>query len=410
MDNLFAIGFGLGLRFVIDNVTHHDFKLTSILVGLWEGVVTLHFLRKMPRSLDPYIAYATRLLVDFLVTENLSRLILVVVWTGLGMILADITPAIWHDVGGRRKWRRVRRDLYYMTRSIPTLPPIFPRARVVRFSPVTRPTEISESVSTPTVASQASKPGAVASALPPRVLKRPIPGALVSSVISETDSEATSAIGIRPGVSSVAGTSHAQFTIRKPVAPSAPSVNSGSPTASSIDDSNLSSESSTTSTPTVSQGVDLDYQEENEFQARRLDKGKGREMDEDSSGTPTRFPIQLPPTPSDSYRPHPNRSSFVPTITGMPSIPDFFESGLGSDWENIRREDAETEQPSPPSEREAIPPPVQYEPTYTPSVYEPTPRPETFDRDLWDDVSNAAPPTPYTVRNFFLVLYILLIH
>jgi hypothetical protein len=87
----------------------------------------------------------------------------------------------------------------------------------------------------------------------------------------------------------------------------------------------------------------------------------------------------------------------------MPSIPDFFESGLGSDWENIRREEAEIEQPSSPLEREVISPPVQYEPTYAPSVYEPTPRPETFDRDLWDDVSNAAPPTPATVYTDFLI-------
>ncbi|KAF7783010.1 hypothetical protein Agabi119p4_2386 [Agaricus bisporus var. burnettii] len=399
MDNLFAIGFGLGLRYVIDNFANHDIRVTSSLVGLWEGVVTFHFLKKLPRSLDPYIAYATRLFVDFMVTENVTRLILVVVWTGLGMILADIAPAIWYDVGGRRKWRRVRRDLYYMTRSVPRLPPLFPRARVVRFSPPVRPTEISESVSAPSVASPVPKTDIVPPTpvvTHPRVPKRPIPGGLPSSIISETDSEATSALGLRPSTSA-AGTSHAQFTIRQRAAPSE-DIGSHTP-STSVDGSNVSSEPSSTSTETVSLAVDVDYQEENEIQALRLDKGKGREVEDDSAGTPIRSQIQLPPTPSDSYRPHPHRTSFVPTITGMPSIPDFFESGLGSDWENIRREEAETEQqpqPLPPVEKEVVSPPVQYEPYYPPpSVYEPTPRPETFDRDLWDDVSNAAPPTPF---------------
>src|SRR6188768_2577884 len=112
MDSIFAIAAGLGLRFVVDTVSHHDFKLTGTLVGLWEGVILLHFLKKMPKSSDPYIAYVVRLFVDFMVTESVTRLVLVLIWTGLGMILADITPAIWDDVGLKRVWRRFRRDLY----------------------------------------------------------------------------------------------------------------------------------------------------------------------------------------------------------------------------------------------------------------------------------------------------------
>ncbi|KAF8198086.1 hypothetical protein BJ912DRAFT_57058 [Pholiota molesta] len=48
MDSIFAIGFGLGLRFVVDAVSQHDFKLTGTLVGLWEGIILLHFLRRCP--------------------------------------------------------------------------------------------------------------------------------------------------------------------------------------------------------------------------------------------------------------------------------------------------------------------------------------------------------------------------
>ncbi|KAF8893526.1 hypothetical protein BD779DRAFT_1407186, partial [Infundibulicybe gibba] len=84
MDSIFAIAFGLGVRFAVDLASHHSFKITGTLVGLWEGVVLLHFSKKMPKSYDPYIGYAVRLFVDFLATESIPRLVLVLVWTGLG--------------------------------------------------------------------------------------------------------------------------------------------------------------------------------------------------------------------------------------------------------------------------------------------------------------------------------------
>ncbi|KAF5351678.1 hypothetical protein D9756_007690 [Leucocoprinus leucothites] len=408
MDNLFAIAFGLGLRFVVDNVSNHDFKLTGTLVGLWEGVVTLHFLKKMPNSLDPYIAYAVRLFVDFLVTESIIRLVLVIVWTGLGMVLADIAPAIWHDVGAHRVWRRFRRDMYYMSRSVPTvnIPELFPRARVVRFSPVIQPTEISETLSTlsptpatPTVTSPPPTTRVVAPTPPTGPLRtRRVPGGDVS-VFSETNSDRGSVLGSQPPP--IVGTSHVRYTVR-PRRDSFDESASQAP-SNSVDDSNISSNASSVSTETPAQPLRVDFVEEEEIEipVRRRDKGKGRAIDNDEPGTPTQPPFALPPTPSDSNRPHfeVSRNSIVPTITGMPSIPDFYESGLGSDWENIRREEAVIP-PTPPEKdfdsQNYDSPPIHYIPPPASSVYEPTPRPSTFDQDLWDDVSNAAPPTPYT--------------
>ncbi|KAF9449193.1 hypothetical protein P691DRAFT_812887 [Macrolepiota fuliginosa MF-IS2] len=438
MDNVFAIAFGLGVRFVVDTVSHRSLRLAGTLVGLWEGVVTLHFLKKMPKSFDPYIAYLVRLFVDFLVTESLLRLVLVVVWTGLGMVLADIAPAIWHDVGAHRIWRRFRRDMYYVSRSLPRIPPIVPRARVVRFSPVIEPTDISETMSTlsptaatPTITSQAPTHIVPPTPAVPRE-KRPIPGRFTASEISETDTERGSALGLRPGASSSAvGTSRVRYTMR----PRRPSIDIGSPApAPSIDDSNISSDASSVSTDTASQPIEIEEEIEVPVRSRDKNKGKERAIEEGDSDTPTRRPIELPPTPSDSAPRYPNRASVVPTITGMPSIPDFFESGLGSDWENIRKEEAEHERPpsppekdfdSPPPQEFGLPPaqdlgsppaqdfrsppardsrsppvqdfrspPVHYVPP--PSAYAPTPRPSHFDQDLWDDVSNIAPPTPYT--------------
>jgi len=408
MDNILAIASGVALRIVLDNITSHDFRLTGTLVGLWEGAVTLHLLNKMPSSVDPYIAYLVRLLIDFLVTENILRLILVVVWTGLGMVLADISPAIWHDVGGHRVWRRFRRDMHHMSRSVPTvsIPPLFPRARVVRFSPVIQPTEMSETLSTlsptpatPTVASQ--PPGVLPTGSPVR--SRRVPGGDVS-VFSETNSDVGSVVATRPPISGrSAGTSHAQYTVRlrsSSVGESASQVH-----ANSIDDSNFSSDASSASAESPNQYIHLNIPHEEQdigVPVRSLDKGKQKVVDTDILGPS----LALPLTPSDSNRPHHevSRTSIVPTITGMPSIPDFYESALGSDWENIKMEEAEeTITPPTPPEKDFDSkiydsPPARIIPPPASSAYEPTPRPSIFDKDLWDDVSNVAPSTPYPVR------------
>ncbi|KAF6763255.1 hypothetical protein DFP72DRAFT_875180 [Ephemerocybe angulata] len=133
MDSIYSIVAGLGLRLVVGYASHHEFKIVGPLIGLWEGVVTLHFMKKAPSSFDPFVAYGVRMFIDYLVTENVSRMVLVVIWTVLGMALADVAPSIWFDVGLHRPWRRVRRDLYTLYSMTPKVPS-FPKARAVRFS------------------------------------------------------------------------------------------------------------------------------------------------------------------------------------------------------------------------------------------------------------------------------------
>ena len=149
MDSLTALASGLLLRFCIDTVGRYDFKLTGTLVGLWEGVVLLHFLKKAPRSSDPYIGFGLRLFVDFMFTESIARLVLVCIWTALGMVLADIVPAVWDESGLRRVWRGVRRDLYRLGEMVPTVA-FFPPARTVRFSPSRVPSSVITEEEAPT--------------------------------------------------------------------------------------------------------------------------------------------------------------------------------------------------------------------------------------------------------------------
>ncbi|KIY53459.1 hypothetical protein FISHEDRAFT_30581, partial [Fistulina hepatica ATCC 64428] len=84
MDSIFAIAYGSGLRFVLDTVTRGNYKVSGVLMGLWEGVVMYHFMRQAPRSTDPYLAYAVRVFIDFLMTESTFKIFLVFMWTLVG--------------------------------------------------------------------------------------------------------------------------------------------------------------------------------------------------------------------------------------------------------------------------------------------------------------------------------------
>jgi len=110
MESLYSIGLGLGLRFLIDTATkYHGLRVHGILIGLWEGIVLNHFVRQFPSSFDPYIAFAFRMLIDFILTKNFSRMTVVILWTGLGMVLSDLLPEVNRDKQFRRMTRPFRR-------------------------------------------------------------------------------------------------------------------------------------------------------------------------------------------------------------------------------------------------------------------------------------------------------------
>lgn len=124
MDNLIAIGVGLGLRALIDSVAQPTY-IASALVGLWEGVVLNHFIAKFPSSIDPYLALGFRLFVDYLFTESVTRELITVLWTGLGMLLADVGLQLSSDYRFRQLWRRTQQKLPLpaMRQSSRSLPP-----------------------------------------------------------------------------------------------------------------------------------------------------------------------------------------------------------------------------------------------------------------------------------------------
>ncbi|OBZ70673.1 hypothetical protein A0H81_09138 [Grifola frondosa] len=189
MDNIVAIGVGLGLRAVIDLVTHHDLKLGGSLVGLWEGVVLHHFLAKFPSSFDPYVGFGFRLLVDLFFTESVTKMAIVVLWTGLGMLLTDLGVDLWTDRRFRRLTRRAR---HYLSSTSLGLFPSGRGPQRVQFMHISP----SSTTRSPPVQTRSPLGSEVLSApapptpAPPRINPRPVPGSF-SDHLSETDTDAS---------------------------------------------------------------------------------------------------------------------------------------------------------------------------------------------------------------------------
>jgi len=396
MDSIFAISFGLGLRFLVDAVSDHDFKITGTIVGLWEGVIMLHFTKKMPKSSDPFIAYGVRLFVDFLCTESVTRLVLVLVWTALGMVLADVTPAIWYEVGLRRVWRRFRRDIYTISRMIPTVA-FFPPTRTVRFSPSREPSTITDAdadadaVPPPSVIMTEQTPttNTVPTTTAPAtrdILRRRVPGYFPAD-FSDTETELGS---VRAGPSPGERTSR-----RLSVYPGNHDFEDSVSSQNDLDEGNLSSVSSaSTETPGVSSTVIDASTIPDMFAEEALVDVVAAPVKDEEVKTPKQSAAPyMPPTPSDSamhlYRHPPSEDPLVvrPPSASMPQIPDFLDEGNTEDWEKIQLQEAtEGKPPTPPAKDPVyqlkvpiIPAPVPPQPQLQRS----TPSPEDEAKE-WD--------------------------
>jgi hypothetical protein len=354
MDSIYAIAFGLGLRTLVDAVSQ-NLKLTGSLIGLWEGIITLHFLKKMPHSSDPYIAYGVRLFIDFLITENIGRLVLVLIWTAFGMVLADVTPAVWDEIGFRRVWRHFRRDLYTIYDKIPTVA-FFPPQRTVRFLPPRQRQRQRqrEQVITPSIATPQDTPITVIpplSSVPSESLKHRVPGYYPEDY-SDTDTDLGSISRSRPSprteVSDALGTTHYRLS-------TIPELN-GTYSASDLDEGN---QSSVVSSPSSDQRGIQNMEEEDQA----LVDVEEEQVLPDRATTPKQH-IPMPPTPSDSAARWDIHRDVVedakPPRQELPDIPDSGETSDG--WEKIQRRELDEDVSQPPT------PPAKDRPVGAPNV------------------------------------------
>jgi len=92
MDVIIATVAGLAFRLYLNNL---DGPLTPAFLGLCEGAL-VRYLPIQSSSLDHYLACGLRIVVDLFFTENITRMILVILWTAITVIASDTLSPISH--------------------------------------------------------------------------------------------------------------------------------------------------------------------------------------------------------------------------------------------------------------------------------------------------------------------------
>lgn len=110
MDVLLSILTGLGLRIFLGGLDEALGKVSPALLGLWEGAAIHHLSNSnKPSSSDQYLAFALRLAVDLVLTGNLQRMFIVLLWTTLGAVAAEsVKPARYYESKRERRRRSSR--------------------------------------------------------------------------------------------------------------------------------------------------------------------------------------------------------------------------------------------------------------------------------------------------------------
>ncbi|KAF9484415.1 hypothetical protein BDN70DRAFT_872412 [Pholiota conissans] len=91
MDVTLSIIAGLGLRiFLLNTVARTSGTLSTAALGIWEGAV-LHQVsgRSSSPNFDHLLAYGLRLTVDLLISKDVQRLFLIVLWSTLGTVTSE---------------------------------------------------------------------------------------------------------------------------------------------------------------------------------------------------------------------------------------------------------------------------------------------------------------------------------
>ncbi|KDR75065.1 hypothetical protein GALMADRAFT_211384 [Galerina marginata CBS 339.88] len=128
MDVALSILAGLGLRLflVFTTGSSPSSKLTTAVLGLWEGIV-LHQLsgRSTSPNLDHFLAYGLRLAVDLLVSKSLQRMVMVVLWSALGTVTSEaVVPHASLRAALKKERERQRERRHRHSRSVPGAVPI----------------------------------------------------------------------------------------------------------------------------------------------------------------------------------------------------------------------------------------------------------------------------------------------
>lgn len=141
MDVALSIIAGLGLRLFLALSTNSgpSNKLTTAVLGLWEGII-LHQLsgRSTNANLDHVLAYGLRVSVDLLVSKNPQRMVMVLLWSALGTVASEaVVPHADLRATVKKERERQRERRHKHSRSVSGTVPILstpypPRIRAYR--------------------------------------------------------------------------------------------------------------------------------------------------------------------------------------------------------------------------------------------------------------------------------------
>lgn len=143
MDIALSIATGLGLRVFLLTGANAGLsnKLAAAVLGLWEGIV-LHQVsgRSSAPNVDHFLAYGLRLAVDFLLSRDLQRMIMLVLWTALASVMSEIVlPRSTLRAELKKSREREKERRHRRTRSGPTVAdipiiavPLPPRVRAYK--------------------------------------------------------------------------------------------------------------------------------------------------------------------------------------------------------------------------------------------------------------------------------------
>ncbi|TDL26078.1 hypothetical protein BD410DRAFT_895512 [Rickenella mellea] len=123
MDSLVAIISGIAMRVSVSMIFGQSLKVAALLTGLWDGILLHRSMRRTKyRSSDllsdPYLQAAFAVLFELTMNRSLLRIVVVSLGWCLGVVLADVGPAIWYDIGGEDLPRELERLWYDLSRSL----------------------------------------------------------------------------------------------------------------------------------------------------------------------------------------------------------------------------------------------------------------------------------------------------
>ena len=117
-----SISLGIVVRVFVNLLCSENIKLAAALLGLWDGLL-IHrsWVERRLFEPDTILLLAAGFLFDHVIFASVVRTVTLLLGCGLGIVLSDIGPDIWYEIGGDRIIKDVNRGAESVLAAIPFL-------------------------------------------------------------------------------------------------------------------------------------------------------------------------------------------------------------------------------------------------------------------------------------------------